>query len=88
MGIREGRHAAVGAPPGGGPKPIRDALEALATSRGFVNEKGVNIGPVAQPLRVAIAGVPVTPPLGETLAVLGRESTLARIDRCLRECGA
>ncbi len=69
------------------PKPIHDALEGLAKAKGFVSEKGVNIGPVAQPLRVAVAGVPVTPPLGETLAVLGRESTLARIDRCVRECG-
>ncbi len=68
-------------------KQVHDSLESLAKSRGFVNEKGVNIGPVAQPLRVAIAGVPVTPPLGETLAVLGRDSVLARIDRCLRECG-
>jgi len=70
------------------PTAIHGALEGIARARGFVNEKGVNIGPIAQPLRVAIAGVPVTPPLGETLAVLGKDSTLARIDRCVREWGS
>jgi len=38
---------------------------------------------VAQPIRVAVAGAAVSPPLGETLAILGRTSTLARIDHCL-----
>ena len=41
------------------------------------------MGKVAQPLRVALTGSAVSPPLGETLAVLGRESVLRRIDRCL-----
>ncbi|GMV27672.1 MAG: hypothetical protein AMXMBFR58_37030 [Phycisphaerae bacterium] len=62
---------------------VHTALEEFAKSKGFVTEKGVNVGPVAQPLRVAIAGVAVSPPLGESLAVLGKQSTLARIDRCL-----
>jgi glutamyl/glutaminyl-tRNA synthetase len=62
---------------------LHTAIEDFAKGKGFVTEKGVNVGPVAQPLRVAIAGSAVSPPLGETLAVLGRESTLARIDRCL-----
>ncbi|MCK6477899.1 MAG: hypothetical protein L6Q35_13840 [Phycisphaerales bacterium] len=62
---------------------VHTALEEFAKSKGFVTEKGVNVGPVAQPLRVAIAGVAVSPPLGESLAVLGNQSTLARIDRCL-----
>jgi glutamyl/glutaminyl-tRNA synthetase len=64
---------------------LHGAIEDFAKSKGFVTEKGVNVGPVAQPLRVAIAGSAVSPPLGETLAVLGRESTLARIDRCLSQ---
>lgn len=59
------------------PAPISAAIEELAQG------KGVGMGQVAQPLRVAIAGIAVSPPLGETLAVLGRDSTLRRIDRCL-----
>lgn len=58
---------------------INDAIGAFAQAR------GVGMGAVAQPIRVAIAGSAVTPPLGETLAVIGREGALARIDRCLAE---
>jgi glutamyl-tRNA synthetase len=50
----------------------------------FVRDKTLaNPGPIAQALRVAVAGVGVTPGIGETLAVLGRASVLARIDGCL-----
>ena len=49
---------------------------------------GLGMGKVAQPLRVAVTGAAVSPPLGATLAILGRASTLARIDRCLKEQGA
>ncbi len=50
----------------------------------FANEKGMpNPGGIAQPLRVAVTGTGVSPGLGETLAVLGKESTLKRIVRCL-----
>ncbi|MFT5422969.1 MAG: glutamyl/glutaminyl-tRNA synthetase [Phycisphaerales bacterium] len=62
------------------PAVIHGAIEAFAAS------KDIGMGQVAQPLRVAIAGVAVTPPLGETLAVVGREQTLARIDRCVAQC--
>lgn len=62
-------------------------IESFARDKGFVNEKGVNVGPVAQPVRVAIAGVPVTPPLGETLAVLGRDAAIKRITTCIATVG-
>ncbi len=62
------------------PEGVAAAVEAFATSR------GLGMGVVAQPLRVALTGTTVSPGLGETLAVLGRESVLARIDRCVREC--
>jgi glutamyl-tRNA synthetase len=38
---------------------------------------------VFQPLRVALAGTTVSPGIFETLAVLGREETLARIEKAL-----
>jgi len=47
----------------------------------------VGLGKLAQPLRVAVTGRAASPPLGDTLAILGRESVLRRIERCLRECG-
>ena len=43
----------------------------------------LKLGKVAQPLRVALAGGPVSPPIDMTLALLGRDTVLARIDRAL-----
>ena len=50
---------------------------------GYCQPKSLGMGKVAQPLRVAITGTPISPAIYETLAILGREKTLARIDRCL-----
>jgi len=41
------------------------------------------MGKVAQPLRVAVTGGTISPSIGETLLLLGRDRTLRRIDRCL-----
>ncbi len=45
---------------------------------------GLKMGKVAQPLRVAVAGGPVSPPIDTTLALLGRERTLERLDRAIQ----
>ncbi len=44
---------------------------------------GKNMGALAQPLRVALTGAAVSPEIGPTLEILGRNETLARIDACL-----
>lgn len=41
--------------------------------------EGVNMGKLAQPIRVLIAGVPVSPPIDITLTLLGKEETLTRL---------
>ncbi|MDP6541823.1 MAG: hypothetical protein QGF07_03465, partial [Phycisphaerales bacterium] len=41
-----------------------------------------NLGKVAQPVRIAVAGGPVSPPIGDTLVLLGKERTLRRLERC------
>ncbi|MDQ6983557.1 MAG: glutamate--tRNA ligase, partial [Ghiorsea sp.] len=41
--------------------------------------EGVNMGKLAQPIRILIAGVPVSPPIDVTLGLLGKEETLKRI---------
>jgi glutamyl-tRNA synthetase len=56
---------------------IHDALNGLAT------EKGVGLGKIVQPIRVAVSGGTVSPPIDATLALLGRERTLARVDGAL-----
>jgi glutamyl-tRNA synthetase len=44
----------------------------------------LNLGKVAQPLRVAVCGSGVSPAIDVTLALLGREKTLNRIERAIR----
>ncbi len=44
-------------------------------------------GAAAQPLRVALSGNTITPPMLETIALLGREKTLTRIDKLLQSVG-
>ncbi len=58
------------------------ALHAAIES--FVQQHGLkNMGAVAQPLRVALTGAAVSPPIDQTLELLGRDETLDRIRRCL-----
>ncbi|MFT3905583.1 MAG: glutamate--tRNA ligase [Steroidobacteraceae bacterium] len=49
---------------------------------------GVGLGKVAQPLRVALSGGSVSPPIDQTLALVGREQVLARIGHAMRLIGA
>jgi len=42
-----------------------------------------NVGKLAQPCRVAVAGSAVTPPIGDTLAFIGRGEVLNRLESCL-----
>jgi len=58
-----------------------EALESLIKDYCESNELGM--GKVAQPLRVAVTGTTISPPIYDTLIFLGKEKTLARIDRCL-----
>jgi len=51
-------------------------------------EEGVGMGKVAQPLRVAVSGTSVSPPIDQTLAILGQSRVLSRIDRCLRDAAS
>src|SRR5688572_10284783 len=52
---------------------IHDAVNLTAT------ELAVGMGKVAQPIRVAVSGTSVSPPIDVTLEVLGRETTLSRL---------
>ena len=57
--------------------PLDQALRAAA------QELGVKAGQMFQPIRVAVCGRKNAPPLFETLEVLGRETTLKRIERAI-----
>lgn len=56
---------------------IHDAIEAVAATGGW------KMGQVAQPLRVAASGTAVSPPIDQTLALLGQDKSLARIATAL-----
>ncbi|MCA9304209.1 MAG: glutamate--tRNA ligase [Phycisphaerales bacterium] len=58
-----------------------DSIEEFVNA--FAERHGVGMGKVAQPVRVAVTGVAVSPPLGQTLAILGRDSVVERIARCV-----
>ncbi|MGZ6071759.1 MAG: glutamate--tRNA ligase, partial [Myxococcaceae bacterium] len=75
--LRRGRETIGGVSPwtAAGIDPL---LKSLAESA------GVGLGKVAQPIRVAVTGSTVSPPIGETLELLGKDESLARIDAALR----
>jgi glutamyl-tRNA synthetase len=56
---------------------IHDAVNAVAA------ELTLGLGKVAQPIRVAVSGTSVSPPIDATLEVLGRDATLARLERAV-----
>jgi len=79
----------------GGVECLKAAREALAHVEPFtvenveaalrevVEDRGVKSGKVFQPVRVAIAGTTVSPGIFESVALLGKNETLARIDSAL-----
>jgi glutamyl-tRNA synthetase len=79
----------------GGVECLKAARAALADAEPFtvenveaalrevVERQGVKSGKVFQPVRVAIAGTTVSPGIFETVALLGKDETLARIDTAL-----
>jgi glutamyl-tRNA synthetase len=54
------------------------ALEA--TVRAYAEREELKLGKVAQPLRAALTGKTVSPPVFDVMAALGREETLARLN--------
>jgi glutamyl-tRNA synthetase len=53
--------------------------ELEAALRGLATDRGLKLGPALQPIRLAVTGKTVSPPLFESLEVLGRERALARV---------
>ena len=61
---------------------MEEALRSAAAAR------NVKAGDFFMPVRVAATGRTATPPLTETLEVIGRERTLARLDAAIASLGA
>jgi glutamyl-tRNA synthetase len=58
-----------------------EAIEAAV--KGYCEKSGLGLGKVAQPIRVAVSGTTISPPIFQSLELLGREATLKRVDRAL-----
>jgi len=75
--------------------PLQEAAERLAgltswtaqsiheTIQSLATELSLALGKVAQPIRVAVSGGSVSPPIDVTLEVLGRQTTLERLRRAI-----
>ena len=59
------------------PEPIHEVVKAVSEAL------GIGMGKIAQPLRVAITGTQVSPDIGWTVYLCGRDEALARIDAAL-----
>ena len=57
---------------------IHAAIETVAA------EQEIKLGKIGQPLRVAITGGPVSPPIDTTIALVGRKRTLQRLDHAIQ----
>jgi len=71
---------------------IRDRLDAMeqlteqnieSLLRAMAAERGVGLGKVAQPLRVALCGTTISLPIFDSVQMLGKQRTLKRIDMTL-----
>jgi glutamyl-tRNA synthetase len=50
----------------------------------LVAEKGIKLGKIAQPVRVALTGGTVSPGIYEVIEVMGKEKTIRRIEAAVR----
>ena len=63
--------------------PGWDAASIHAVLNDLATQLQSGLGKIAQPLRVAVTGTAVSPPIDATLALLGRRRSLDRIDAAL-----
>ena len=76
--------------------PIQSLIEKLAMLSEFteaaieraftntLNEYGIQMGKLAQPVRVALTGATVSPGIHDVIAVLGKERTIDRLQKALK----
>jgi glutamyl-tRNA synthetase len=73
-------------------KEVVDGLEGLEDWRAesihrFISaaatDRGVGLGKLAQPIRLAVCGGTVSPPIDATLAILGKSESLARLAKAM-----
>ena len=63
------------------------AASLEAAVRSYAEQNGLKLGKIAQPLRAALTGSGVSPPIFDVLQVLGRAEALGRIADCTGQPG-
>jgi glutamyl-tRNA synthetase len=61
---------------------IHDLINGIASAR------GVSLGKLAQPMRLAVCGGTVSPPIDATLAILGKAESLSRLAKAMVQWAA
>jgi glutamyl-tRNA synthetase len=76
-------------------EPLRSLIERLSAAAPFsaqnienaftalLSERGLPLGALAQPVRVALTGATVSPGIYETIEALGKERTIKRLERAV-----
>lgn len=64
--------------------PQWDMAQIHQAIKGLAEKKSLNLGKIAQPLRVAVTGDTISPPIDATLYYLGREKVLERLAQVLK----
>jgi glutamyl-tRNA synthetase len=64
------------------PQPMEDAIRALA------DELGMKAGQLFMAVRIAITGRKATPPLLESMVILGKDESLKRMDKAIAKAAA
>jgi glutamyl-tRNA synthetase len=83
MGSAEARVALQGAAAALEPLEVWAVDRIESALRGMLGATGLSAGKGLQPIRVAVTGSAVSPPLFESLAALGRDRSLRRIGDAL-----
>jgi glutamyl-tRNA synthetase len=71
-------------------RPLAEAPDdntAESLVKDYAEKNGIKLGDLMMPLRVAVTGARVSPPLFGSLRILGTERSLARVDRALGALG-
>jgi glutamyl-tRNA synthetase len=63
-------------------KALEERFNAIAA------EKGLGLGKIAQPVRVALTGGTASPGIYDVIILLGKATTLQRLDDAIKVCGA
>ncbi len=63
-----------------------DATQLHEALKAFAAKRSLGLGKIAQPLRVAVTGSTISPPIDMTLEMIGRERTLARLAAAIAAC--